>query len=406
VQKADMTERTATGKMSVHDRVVSVLEGHKPDHLPFIGRLHVWHTCHRRAGTLPREFETAAVEDIHRAVGIGCQRFVAPYVWRLRGVEMAVSFNGQEIYREKDPIVDLFCGVHDKVSMEKAGETVTEYITPVGTLRTRHELAALGITTGTEPYLKEHLIKEEGDYHTVEYLLEHAEYLPQYDRILTEEQQVGNIGFVIPMPPRVPFQQVLLEYVGEVPAFYALHDSPRQIERLMHILDEQLTEILRHMTNLHAVYVEFPDNLHGLMTNPSLFKKYSLPYYQRYCDMLHGQGKKVGSHTDGNVKPLLGLLKESGLDVCESFSPAPLTECTFDEAWQTWRGGPIIWGGIPSPLLEERTGEEEFRDYLEHILAMVNDQAIILCVVDMVMGHNSLERIRYIADRLEQHSIA
>ncbi len=35
-------------------------------------------------------------------------------------------------------------------------------------------------------------------------------------------------------------------------------------------------------------------------------------------------------------------LAECGLDVCESFSPDPLTECTFEEAWQAWQDGPII----------------------------------------------------------------
>jgi hypothetical protein len=318
---------------------------------------------------------------------------------------MVVTFNGEEIFRDRNPIVDLFCGTHDRVSLEKAGETVTQYITPLGTLQTRHELLEMGVATGTEPYLTEHFIKEDADFRALEYLLEHMEYVPRHAEVLQEEERLGDIGFVIPMPPRVPFQQVLLEYVGEVPLFYALHDNPRPIERLMQLLDEQLTAILHHLADLPALYVEFPDNLHGLMTHPGLFKKYSLPHYQRYCDILHGQGKKAGSHTDGDVKPLLRLLKESGLDVCESFSPAPLTQCTFDEAWNAWQGGPIIWGGIPAPLLEERTPEQEFRNYFEHILDTVGDKPIVLCVVDMVMGHNSLDRTRYIAERLEGHVI-
>ena len=99
------------------------------------------------------------------------------------------------------------------------------------------------------------------------------------------------------------------------------------------LLDEQMLDNLAPAGRLEAIYVEFPDNLHGGMTNPRLFARYCLPDYQRYIGVLHGQGRKVGSHTDGDVGPLLALLKESGLDVCESFSPFPLTACTFDEAW-------------------------------------------------------------------------
>ena len=400
-----MSNVEAARNVSVRDRVTAVVQRRKPDRLPFVGRLEVWYACHSRAGTLPTEFRDVPVDSIYRAVGMGRQRFMAPFVWRLRGVEMVVSFNGEEIHRETQPLVDLFCGTHDRVSLDKAGETVTQYITPLGTLQTRHELVELGVATGTEPYVKEHFIKEESDYPALEYLLERAEYVPQYEKVRHEQERLGEMGFVIPMPPRVPFQQLLLEYLGEVQLFYALHDSPRPVERLMQVLDEQLTAILHHLANLAVPYVEFPDNLHGLMTNPGLFRKYSLPSYQRYCDILHAQGKKVGSHTDGNVKPLLLLLKESGLDVCESFSPAPLTECTLGEAWHAWQDGPIIWGGIPSPLLEERTGEREFRDYLEHVLDLVGNGPVILGVVDMVMGHNSLDRIRYIAQRLEGHVV-
>ena len=142
------------------------------------------------------------------------------------------------------------------------------------------------------------------------------------------------------------------------------------------------------------------------MTNPRLFARYCLPDYQRYTGILHGQGRKVGSHTDGDVGPLLALLKESGLDVCESISPFPLTPCTFDEVWTAWRGGPIIWGGIPSPLLEEdRTDEAAFREFVAHLLETVGAGPIILGVGDLVMGNNSIERVKYIAEQVETHEL-
>ena len=167
-----------------------------------------------------------------------------------------------------------------------------------------------------------------------------------------------------------------------------------------------MVEILRHLADLAAIYLEFPDNLHGGMTNPRLFARYCLPDYQRYTGILHGQGKVVGSHTDGDVKTLLVLLKESGLDVCESISPFPLTSSTFDEIWTSWRGGPIIWGGIPSPLLEEdRTDEDAFREFVAHLLDTVGAGPIILGVGDLVMGNNSIARVQYIAEQVEAHEL-
>jgi len=158
---------------------------------------------------------------------------------------------------------------------------------------------------------------------------------------------------------------------------------------------------LVHLADIPNPYVEFVDNLHGLMTNPRLFAKYCLPQYQRYADIIHGQGKLMGSHTDGDMKPLMHLLPESGLDVAESFSPAPLTSLTFDEAWAAWENGPIIWGGIPSPILEERIPELEFREFVAHVLETIGERPIILGIGDQVMGNDLIERVRYIAEQVQ-----
>ena len=136
------------------------------------------------------------------------------------------------------------------------------------------------------------------------------------------------------------------------------------------------------------------------MTNPKLFHEYCLPAYQEYTDILHRQGKKAGSHTDGDIRSLLGLLVESGLDVCESVSPAPLTSFTFQEVNQAWRGKPLLWGGLPTPVLEEHISEPEFQAYIDHLLAAI-DQPMILGLVDLFLRHNSIERVKTIARRLQ-----
>lgn len=387
--------------MNMHDRVAAVLHGERPDHLPFVDRITVWFACHSRAGTIPPEFAGMTMTEIHRAVGMGQQHFVVPYLLRLRGVELVAHHDGQEIMHETEPCVEFFCGMFDFLDPARAGTTVVEMITPIGRLRAQYELTADGVRNGTEHYIREHWIKDDADYRTMERLIEKAEIVPRFERVTDAEVRLGEIGFVVPMIPRVPFQQVLLEFLGEMPLFYALADGAARVERLMAVLDRQMLEIVDRIAGQPWIYVEFPDNLHGLMTNPRLFARYNLGQYQRYCQILHGQGKKVGSHSDGDLRPLLGLLAESGLDVCESFSPVPLTACTFDEAWQAWQGHPQIWGGIPSPYLEERTSEAAFRAYVEHVLNVVGDGLMILGVGDLVMGNNAMHRVRYIAEQVE-----
>jgi hypothetical protein len=82
-----------------------------------------------------------------------------------------------------------------------------------------------------------------------------------------------------------------------------------------------------------------------------------------------------------------------------------LTECTFEEAWQEWENGPMIWGGVPSPILEERTRDSDFKEYVHGLLTTIGDQAIIIGVGDMVLGNNLIERVRYIAEQVEKHTL-
>jgi uroporphyrinogen-III decarboxylase len=393
-------------KLTMHARVMAVLENRKPDRLPFIDRMEIWYKSKCREDMLPARFKGMSLNEIHQAVGIGRQKFSAPYAFKLHGVEVIYTFENEVIYRESDPVTEYFPAqwAPDQVPRDKAGTTGIEYVSAVGKLSLTYEVAeSMVAMSGVEPYLTQHLIKAEEDYRIAEHIIEHTEIVPQFDKILQDQRELGDNGFVVPCLHRIPFQQALLEYLGEIPLFTALYDSPRLLDRLIYLLDQQFMQILQQLSDLPAIYVEFGDNLDGMMTNPKLFQKYSLPYYQKYSEILHGQGKKVGSHTDGNVKPLLHLLAQSGLDVCESFSPAPLTECTFQEAWETWNNGPLIWGGFPSPILEERMSEGQFQEYVHRILEIVGHRNIILGVGDMVLGNNLIERVAYIARAVENH---
>ena len=382
-------------------RVAALLEGRPTDRLPFVGRLESWHKSHLRTGTVPARFQGRSLPDIHRAVGMGQLRFITPYGLRLRGVEVRAERNGEPCYQAYEPVVDSFPGMWDVVSTEHPGVTRTELITPAGRLTLRHEILPEMILAGQDPYLVEHLVKDDADFRTSMYILERCEFVARFERLAEAQTEIGEQGVVVPLLHRIPFQQVLLEYLGETGTFYALHDNAAAVERLLAALHRQLVEILGQLDACPAPYVEFPDNLHGYMTNPRLFARLCLPAYQAYTASLHAQGKRVGSHTDGDMRPLLRLMPETGLDVCESFSPYPLTACRFEEAWAAWEHGPLIWGGIPSPWLEERVGEAEFREHLERLLDLIGGRPIILNVVDLVLGITSIERIAYIANRLE-----
>ena len=394
-------------ELSQRQRAWMALRGEMPPRLPFITRLEAWHRSHQRTQTLPAHMADWDLDRLHCEVGVGRLKFVNAYAFRLRGVEVRARFDGEPFYAEYEPVIENFPSFWDIVSTTKPGITETDLITPQGTLHLRHGLLEEHVLNGLDPYLQKHLISQPEDYAIVEVIIERMEFVLLFNTVRSWQDQIGENGLVVPLLQRIPFQQVLLEYLGEINTFKALHYERERVERLLHLLDEQLMDILPRLAPLDAghpdgiPYVEFPDNLHGVMTSPPLFRRYCLEAYQKYTEILHQQGKKVGSHTDGELRPLLSLLPECGLDVCESFSPQPLTSCTFAEAWQAFTPGPMIWGAIPSPWLEDQTSQEEFERAIEDLLDQI-DRPILLGVVDLFMPHNSIERVAWIAQKLEE----
>ena len=391
--------------MSMRDRVRAVFAGKKPDRHPFVDRLELWHKGLSHTGGLPADYAHLTLNEAHRKAGIGRQKMLSPYATRLCGVEAVITFNGEPYDRQMDPVVPRFPNVGSLVPEERLGETHIRLSTPVGALTLHYVMLEEMLATGAVAYLDKHPITSDDDYKVVEYILEQAEFVPQFDEFRATQAAVGDHGYVMPLLDRIPFQQLLIDYFDSVSFFYALYDSPVAIDRLLTLLDHRVTETIRHMAELDEPYIELGDNLDGTMTNPNLFNQYALPSYQRYTEMLHSQGKKVGSHTDGNIRSLLHLLPQSGLDVCESVAAAPLVPYPFEEIWRAWEKGPIIWGGIPTPLLESRTPEAEMRAYVHKMLEIVGDSPIIIGVSDMVLPVNDIERVQWIAETIEAHVI-
>jgi hypothetical protein len=292
------------------------------------------------------------------------------------------------------------------VPSDRPGTTDIEITTPVGRLFSRQKLLIESLESGAwRPLTIIHPIREEVDFKTCEYLLEHCEFVPRFEKHFQRDSMIGEGGFLVPVLNRTPFQCLLLDGLGEMAMFYALHDSPGRVERLMALMDEVNSHTLQCLNDFQVPYIEFCENVDVSMANPRLFSQYLLPAYQRYAEILHSQGKKFGAHLDGNLQGLVPLIAESGLDVCESFTPAPQTACALEDAWHGWQNGPLIWGGIPSCFLEERTSEAEFHSRVDETLALIGNRPVVLGIADAVMPDNQISRLNWLVERIEDFKL-
>ena len=201
-----------TNRSSIHERMMAVMQDRRPDRPPFIGRLELWRRGHMRSGTLPAEYHDLTLTEIHRAVGMGQQQFVALFKVKLHGVELAVSFEGEELHRETDPLVGPFPRGGFTMPEDRIGTMTVEYITPVGTITVQEQILMDEYKWGIGFYTVKHAFEEEADYRTAQYVLERAEYILQTDELRATETRLGDIGYAVPHLGRTPFQGMLLDY--------------------------------------------------------------------------------------------------------------------------------------------------------------------------------------------------
>ncbi|MGQ9632220.1 MAG: uroporphyrinogen decarboxylase family protein [bacterium] len=389
--------------MTERDRIMSVLKRRKPDRVPWATRLDIWYGSNIRTRTLPPEYEGLNIMEIHDDLGLGRQSYVPIAQVKLHGVEVVVEFNGRRIYRESAPTL-RFPIPTGLVPRDEPGETVISFKAPVGTARVRYSTNRELLDGGASPYLTQHILSDDSDYQIVHWILDHSQVVADYDPFAAREAEIGERGFTIGMMERVPFQRIVLDFMGEERCFYEMHDHPERFGRLLDQLTEIDGEYVRIGIESPAFMLEYGDNFDGEITNPRLFERYCLPRIQEAGERIHAAGKVLGSHMDGDMKNLVELVPEAGLDVVESFSPKPLSSLTFKEAWEAWGDRVTIWGAIASPIFEAETPQDEFeREVMDILTTAVPDGLIILGIADQAVQRTLPDRIRRVGELIERY---
>ena len=386
--------------MNERERIVNMLKGEKTDTLPWATRLDIWHTARVRTNTLPDEMVDKELNEIHHSLKVGRQCYSHLVMTRLNGVDMTVEFNGSVVRQESNPLMN-FPQPRELVANDKEGITDITLKTPAGNGHMRFHVAEELVQGAAAPYLVEHILKDDSDFEVVKWILNNATIESNFDDFDAKEVLAGEEGFTIGMMERVPFQRILLDFMGEEHTIFEMMDNPKNFQYLLDVLSEHGREVLDISLTSPALMLEFTDNFEGSITSPTLFKEYCMPFMQEAADKIHAQGKYLGSHMDGNMKSLLDLIPECGIDVVESFSPAPLTGLTFEDAWKAWDGKVLMWGAIPSPIFEPQVPEREFAEWVAQMLDLIgNDGKIILGIGDQAVRPTIIDRVKQVSEML------
>jgi uroporphyrinogen-III decarboxylase len=144
-------------------------------------------------------------------------------------------------------------------------------------------------------------------------------------------------------------------------------------------------------------------HLSSQMTPPPLFRQYILPYYRELTPRMRRRGKVVAIHADNDTRLILGLIAEAGIGMAECFVTSPMVRTTLAEARAAWGDRVIIWGGVPSTILEQPFTDEQFDRHMEGVFRTIAPgRAFILGIADNAMPGSDIRRIRRITEMVHQ----
>jgi len=391
--------------MTHKERMFAVLRGEPTDMIPWAPRLDLWYNAHKRAGTLPAQYEGATLRDItddldvgyhalvphykdlrnptddlHRALGL-YNLWTVPYATRLHNVDVAWETQGDE--------------------------TRVAYSTPAGTVTTAvvydEAMRAAGIS---KSHISEHAIKDHNDYPPEEYIFENVEVVPNFEGYQEFAEYVGERGIAAGYLNSAASPMHLLQH-DLMPVelfFYELYDHPEALIHCATSIGGFFQRMFEVCARSPADVLYLGGNYHADMTPPPFFSKHITPWLKAFADMLHPRGKFLVTHTDGENSGLLDCYLESAIDIADSVCPSPMTKLTFKEVRDHFRSRITIMGGIPSIcLLPASMPDDAFGAYLDDFVSQLGrGDHLILGISDTTPPAADFERIKKIGERVRE----
>ncbi len=393
--------------MTHRQRILAAIRGKMPDMLPYVPRIDLWYNANARAGTLPKLHGGKTQDAISLSQGWALHK-VLPDLLDQRSPDdilhraIGVIATRQFLHRFR------FTSKIDIRVVRKGDDIRIEYHTPAGVVRTAttfpEEMKQAGSTI---PFITEHPIKKPEDYEPLKSLFENIELTDNFEDYLAWEGEIGENGFCCAAISLAssPMHHIQKDFLSPTDFYLHYHDHYREMRALAEVIDHYYYEpLLRLALDCPAEGIFWGGNFDDMITYPPYFEKEILPWVQKAADALHGKGKIIFCHCDGENLGLMDLLKKTRMDMAEAICPHPMTKVAVDEYYRRWSDSMTIFGGIPSNMvLAESASDQDFEAYLDYLFkAVAPGNRFILGIADTTPPDAVFERLIRIGERVEK----
>ena len=393
--------------MTHAERFFAVLEGKPADRTPFFPDITTWYVLTRiplgeEQPFWPGQYipdDNPFHERPSRLDGsLGRLTFVDFY----RQYDWGLPCHMYDWYDE-----EYFGGVEKDVRTEGKRRTVT-FHTPKGDLSRTYALDAEG--TWSE---YGHMARSLSDLEIVRAIVEGTRFVPRHERVekfLRETEGFGVCDLVI---FRSPFGKLVHEYMGFEQVAYALHDDEAAVLDFLAFQEAKDLQLVRLAAEAPGPIVIISDHADENLISPAWYRRYCLPAYAKACAILHAAGKCVSTHLDGNFKAYLPFIAETGFDLLDGCTPAPMfnyepeelaaaTSPRYSSGFSIGAGGKrrmSCYCGVPASLFTTGTDPRSLADFGERIARAFHGR-VVVNVGDILPPNGSIEGVIEVGRRV------
>ncbi len=368
--------------MNNRERIIKTFERENIDRPAIQIDLYPWYIRGKEMGKLPERYKNSSYIEICDDLGIAT-----------KGYEFFNStikiIEGRDVFIENE---------------EKENYCYTYCKTPMGALRriTKKVKVKVGNSFYHESRVIEYPLKNPSDFRIIEYVLKERKVEFDWDVYEKNLHLLGDRVEPMLFVPRIPYQRLVIDYIGFENTIYSLNDYPNETEELMKVIEETDNQLYEVLEKSPIKIINFGDNIDSNLASPVIFEKYILPYYKKRTSQLKKAGKFTHAHWDGSVKLLLPFVKETGLDGIEALTPLPQGDVTLGEIKESLGNEIILLDGIPAIFFLDNVSYETLENFTKEILSLFKNN-IILGISDELPQNGEIERVRFVSTIVDRY---
>ncbi len=211
--------------------------------------------------------------------------------------------------------------------------------------------------------------------------------------IVRARQLVGDAG-ITAQSAQGAFNEVAFLVRGSAILLDPLDDKGFYRALISYFLERNLQK-LRQFVEAGADFISLGGNeANGTCVGPDYFRAHVLEHETRLMSALHQMGGRAIYHNCGRAALLLPALRDIGMDIYESLTPAPFGDTQLEAAVEIMEGIPLMGGLDQIQFLRKATPAEVQRRVRQMAHTVAGHRRFILGTSDYINENTPVENLR------------